>query len=301
MNRKAVLTLVILLSAVVLFSGCASNEGGDTEANVAVSTAATEDTTPASQPPSEAAPEPSTEPSDTAATEPGTAPEDRVTEPGAAEAVTPPSVESAPPEDLFLGASNALEALDSYSYTTSFTFVGEEDGEVHTGSIELAATVVGSDQMRLEWRDLEEGSYVAVIRIEDEAWISDNGEWESVPVYVADAMSQAVLVFAPSVVWDGLFGAFDTVATYVGPESVNGVPTQHYTSTVENWGTYWAGQLSDAAGDLWIADAGYPAKYYFTASGIDQDGSSGTVTWSMEVYDVNKPTQISPPEVLTTY
>ena len=49
------------------------------------------------------------------------------------------------------------------------------------------------------------------------------------------------------------------------------------------------------AGDVWIAEAGYPVRYHFSATGIDEDGSRGAVTWAMDLTDVNAPLTIEPP------
>jgi hypothetical protein len=199
------------------------------------------------------------------------------------------------PEGIFAGATAALEALESYRFTTSFLFTGEEDGEVESGSIELSGEIMGTERKHFVWRDLDEDEQFEIIQLEDEAWVYDDGEWNSVPVLVADAMSQAVLVFAPSVVWGGLFGGLETQSTYVGSETINGVLAHHYTSTYQQWAGYWQGELLDATGDVWIAEAGYPIRYDFTATGIDEDGSRGTVSWTMELTDVGGDIVIEPP------
>jgi hypothetical protein len=235
---------------------------------------------------------------------PAAEPVDAVTEP-AAEPVavepTPPAGtgEEAvlPPEGAFSGAAMALAELNSYRYSTLFTFVGEEDGEVEAGSIELTGIVAGPNQKHLIWRDLGEDEQYEVIQIDDRAWIFDDDEWEEAPVLVAEAMSQAVLIYAPSIAWGGIFGELEPTATYVGEETVNGVSAHHYSSTYEQWGGYWPGALENASGDVWIAEAGYPVKYLFSATGIDEDGDRGTVTWRMDLTDVNAVITIQPPTV----
>ncbi len=199
------------------------------------------------------------------------------------------------PKGIFAGATAALEALESYRFTTSFLFAGEEDGEIESGSIELSGEIVGADRKHFVWQDLEEDEEFEIIQLGDEAWIYDDGDWEAVPALVADAMSQAILVFAPSVVWGGLFGGLETQSTYVGSETINGVLAHHYTSTYQKWAGYWQGELLDATGNVWIAEAGYPLRYDFTATGIDEDGNRGTVSWTMELTDVGGDIVIEPP------
>ncbi|GAF86136.1 unnamed protein product, partial [marine sediment metagenome] len=88
---------------------------------------------------------------------------DEATEP----VVEPESVEPAPPagtdeeavlppEGAFSDATTALAELNSYRYSTLFTFVGEEDGELEAGSIELTGIVAGPNRKHLIWMDLEE-------------------------------------------------------------------------------------------------------------------------------------------------
>ncbi|MFC2108015.1 hypothetical protein ACFLS5_00965 [Candidatus Bipolaricaulota bacterium] len=107
------------------------------------------------------------------------------------------------PEGIFAGSTAALEALESYRFATVFLFTGTEGGEVESGSIELTGEIMDADRKHFVWRNLDDGEYFEIIQLEDVAWVYDDGEWDSVPALVADAMSQAVLVFAPSVVWGG--------------------------------------------------------------------------------------------------
>ena len=214
---------------------------------------------------------------------------------GAAETpeVQPESIPA--PEGVFAGASAALEGLASYRYTTTFLFVGEDNGEVESGSIEITGAIVGADRKHLTWRNLADNEEFQLIQVENVAWISAGVEWEEVPILVAEAMSQAVLSYAPSVAWGGLFGELESSADYVGKDVVNEISSYHYTSTYKQWGGYWQGELIDASGDVWIAEAGYPVKYHFAATGVDEEGDRGSVTWTMELFDANRPIEIEPP------
>jgi hypothetical protein len=237
-------------------------------------------------------------PAAVADTTPAEAPAGEATEP-APEPEPAPAVETdelaAPPEGAFSDAAGALAELNSYRYSTLFTFVGEEDGEVEAGSIELTGIVAGPNQKHLIWRDLGEDEQFEVIQIDNRAWVFSDDEWEEAPVLVAEAMSQAVLIYAPSIAWGGIFGELEPTATYVGVETVNGVPADHYTSTYEQWGGYWPGTLENASGDVWIAEAGYPVKYHFSATGVDEEGGRGAVTWRMDLTDVNAEITIEAP------
>jgi hypothetical protein len=223
-----------------------------------------------------------------------------VAEPESVEPAPPPETDEEailPPEGVFSNAAVALAGLNSYRYSTLFTFVGEADGEIEGGSIEVTGIVAGPDRKHLSWRDLWEDRTFEVVQIDDRAWIFDDAGWRDAPILVADAMSQAVLIYAPSIAWEGIFGELEQTAAYVGVETVNGVLAHHYTSTYEQWTGYWSGELEDASGDVWIAEAGYPVKYSFSATGIDQDGDRGTVTWRMDLTDVNTEITIEPPDL----
>lgn len=250
---------------------------------------------------SESAAETTTAVLDTEAPEVET-PQADVSEPDVATSTTTEAVEADVVEDItpdpldaFSHAQEALDALESYRYTTSFVFVGEEDGVTETGSIELSGVVAGPGEVHLVWHDLGVDESFEVIQIGNQAWILESGEWSEVPILVSEAMSSVALVYAPSVTWGGLFGELEPDASYVGRESVGDVEADHYAATYTQWGTYWPGELYDAAGDVWIADEGYPVKYYFSATGVDEDGERGSVTWTMELTDVNEPLTIEAP------
>jgi hypothetical protein len=47
---------------------------------------------------------------------------------------------------------------------------------------------------------------------------------------------------------------------------------------------------------VWIAEAGYPVRYRFTARGVDEDGNHRSLLWTMELMDVNVPVSIDAPQ-----
>jgi len=283
MNRRRWLILILAGLLIASLAGCSPNDTTTPPSGQA--TDATEETPV--EPADETA-EPATEP---APAEPATEPES--VEPAPSEEMG--EAAALPPEGAFSEAQTALADLNSYRYSTLFTFVGEDDGEIEAGSIELTGIVAGPDEKHLIWHDLGEDEQFEVIQLGNRAWVFDDDEWTEAPVLVAEAMSQAVLIYAPSVAWGGIFGELEPTARYVGDEVVNGVAARHYTSTYEQWGGYWPGQLENASGDVWIAEAGYPVKYHFAATGIDEDGNRGEVTWRMDLSDVNTDITIEAP------
>lgn len=200
------------------------------------------------------------------------------------------------PERVFARATVALSDLASYRFTTLLTFVGEDDGAVSSGSIEVAGVVVTDPRrLHLVWKDLAEGTVSEVIRVDDEAWIAEDGAWRSVSVVDADVMSQAVLIYTPTISWTGILGALQSTAQYAGRATVSGVSAHHYTSTYAQWGGYWASKLTNASGDVWIAEAGYPLRFHFTAIGTNNVGKPGQVTWRMDLCDIDEAFVIESP------
>lgn len=276
-NRWFIFALVAALT--LGLTACSSNNQG---------------TTPTSQPQAQTQqPAAGTPASTPAATQPTTPTQPGASEPTPAEPTAGPA--TANPADAFGGAKAALDALTSYEYSTKFLFVTADTDEVQSGSIELTGIVAGSDRKHLTWRDMQTNQSFEVIQVGNQAWIRNEEGWEEVPVLVAEGMSQVALVYAPSATWGGLFGELQPDASYVGREDVNGVSADHFAATYTQWGTYWRGQLSDATGNVWIAEAGYPVKYEFAATGVSEDGVRGEVTWTMDLTNVNQPLTVEPP------
>jgi hypothetical protein len=200
-------------------------------------------------------------------------------------------------DDLFAESANALSGLESYRYTTVFSFTTEVDGSPESGSVNLQGAVAGPDRQMTTWKDLETGDEFGIVRIGDEAWMQEGEGWAPVPTMVADLMSKAVLIYAPSAGWNAIAAGVEPASTYVGTETVNGISARHYASTSPAWAEYWAGKVEESTGDIWIAEAGYPVRYRFTGKTVDEEGTRATVLWTMELSDVNVPITIEPPQV----
>lgn len=291
MKTRSVVTLLLLFGLALLVA-CSSNEApsettpsepaASSDGPVAVEGSPTDSVSPAEAP--EDAPSDSPEP-----VAPAETPHESTEEP---EPVEPDSPDAAFP---FVGAAEALDGLSSYRYQSRFTFVGEDDGEPESGSIEISGSVVAPDRQHITWTDLSTGETFELIQIGTQAWIHDEEGWQEIPALVAQAMTQAVVVFAPSVSWAGLYRELEPTSTYVGEENLHGISTRHYTSTYRQWAASWPGELTRAAGDVWIAEAGYPVRYSFSATGVSPDGEQGAVAWSMDLFDVDQPITIESP------
>ncbi len=200
------------------------------------------------------------------------------------------------PEGVFAQSAVALAALQSYRYTTTFSFVGEDGGKPESGSVEVRGAVAAPDRQRITWKDLKTGEEFGLLRVGERAWILDGTEWMAVPTLAADAAAQAVLVYIPARSWGNFAEGMKATSTYAGSEVVNGISARHYTSTYRGWSEFWQGEISTDDDDVWIAEAGYPVRYRFTASGTDEDGNHGSLLWTMDLSDVNAPVSIEAPQ-----
>lgn len=199
-------------------------------------------------------------------------------------------------EDLFSQSAGALAGLTSYRYTTVFSFTGEESGEPETGSIEVRGAVASADRQTMEWKDLETGEQFGLLRVGDKTWMREGDEWNEVPEMVADALSQGLLIYAPVAGWSLFASELEAESTLVGTETVNGIAAKHYTSAYESLPEEWGGDVSSAKGDVWIAEQGFPVRYRLSASMVDDEGTKGTILWTMELSDINAPVLIEAPQ-----
>ncbi len=211
---------------------------------------------------------------------------------------TPPTtapITEAPPEEIFAGSSAALQGLKSYRYLSLFKFETEEEAKITAGSIEIEGEYVPPDREHVTWTDLSTGEKFEVTRIGDEAWMKEDDEWTEVPVQVAESMMQMVSIFSPAHSWGTLYEGLPDASNLVDKEVVNDISCFHYASSYNQWGATFSEEITEAKGDIWIAEEGFPVKYLFQASGTDSEGNSGSVEWSMELKDVNQPISIEPP------
>jgi hypothetical protein len=199
--------------------------------------------------------------------------------------------------DVFAESVEALAGLQSYRYTTTFSSTSKEGGEPQSGSIEVRGAVASPERQSMTWKDLESGGEFSLIRVGTRAWLLENAEWTELPTMVADAVSQGILVYFLTVGWDTFAEEMQTTSTYAGLETVSNIPAQHYTSTYLGWSSSRRDEVTDAAGDVWIAEDGYPIRYRFAAKTTREDGSRGTILWTMELSDVNSAVTIEAPQV----
>jgi len=188
---------------------------------------------------------------------------------------------------------DTLEGLDSYRARMEMYFYPEGDGEPEGMTIEQAQTRdPDASSMKME---SEEGG-VEYVRIGNQAWSCFDDMCTQTEMSEEEAEAQ----FGEEMIWEpDDFSPDDLELT--GSENVNGVNAKRYELDVDalELGLLSQGQIADAYGQIWIADeADLPAflvRYEMTWTETRGE-TAGSVEWLYEVFDVNEPFTIEPPE-----
>jgi len=288
--------IVVSAGLALALAGCGSRGSPSSQAPTA--TASTDTQQPTAAPGSEApatppstAPEPAVEGTAVAPSSPAspTTPQDSTVQPVEPVAETPTlDVERDAP---FPRSIQALRSLSSYRYATVMKYEGTGD----SGTVKILGEYSAPDRYHLTIIDSEEERQSEFVKIGDSLWVYDDGKWTKVPDVAVTAMSQGIFNFALDFVWEALAKGLEEDANLVDKETINGIKTLHYSSTGSEWSKGIGAGFGNARGDIWIAEAGYPVKFVFTASGTDEEGNSGAIEWRTEVTDVNGDISIEPP------
>lgn len=224
--------------------------------------------------------------------EPAT-PESPVVQPEVPASETPAA--EVDPSATFSKSIQVLKSLSSYRYATMMNYEGTGDSAADSGSVEVHGEYSAPDRYHMTITDSSDGTRSEFVKIGDALWIYDDGEWTKVPEMAVTAMSQSIFIFALDFVWGTLAEGLETGAHFVGNETVNGTKSLHYSSTNSDWEKSIEAGFGNAHGDIWVAEAGYPVKFVFTASGTDEEGNAGSIEWRSDVTDVNTQVTISAP------
>jgi len=200
----------------------------------------------------------------------------------------PPTTEEEEPEV----SADALTNLDSYRARITWQWT-PEGGEPQVFVVEQEETrdpparryVISQDEEAVEW-----------VQIGDTAWTCFDGtciQTQEDPEQLADEFGVGLDVDPASY--------FEENKEYVGKETINGISTRHYVlhlSPLEAM-AFSEGEVSDVKSEVWVSDeAGLPnfvVRFVLEWTGT-QDGEQGEGQYIYEVYDVNQPITIEPPE-----
>lgn len=215
------------------------------------------------------------------------------------EATTPAvsPTEEAPPLEI---APNALENLTSYR--ARFVWRQTIEGRpTETLTMEEEATrEPAARRMVLTAEGGENPGVMELVQIGDTSWLcSPDG-----------GCIQTQQSGEESLFGEGMVNPEDLVSPssdyrYVGRDTVNGIRSRHYTLNLppEMLAGLTTGTVTATKADVWVADeAGMPAyttRFIISWEGTTEDGEKVQGDWTYEVYDVNKPFTIEPPEGAT--
>lgn len=207
---------------------------------------------------------------------------------------TPAPTEEAPPPAL---SSDVLEQLNSYRsrYVWRQTV---EDGSTETVTLEVEETrEPAAQRMVITSEGGNNPGTVEMVRIGDMAWICapDSGCFQTQMSDTATPEFGEAILFTPDELSISDY-------RYVGQDTVNGVRSRHYILTLppEALMGKVQGSVTATQADVWIADgAGLPAyvtRFTLSWEGTNDEGKKIRGDWTWEIYDVNQPITIQPPE-----
>lgn len=205
-----------------------------------------------------------------------------------------PATEEAPPLEI---APNALESLNSYRsrFVMRQTVEG---GATEILTMEMEETrEPAARRVVLTSEGGENPGTVEMVQIGDTSWMCspDTGCIQS------QQSAEEATEFGEGI----LFKPEDFASAdyqYVGRDTVNGVRSHHYNlkPPSEMLAEVVNGTVTDAKADIWVADeAGMPAyitRFVTSWEGTTEDGKKTTGSWTWDIYDVNQPITIQPPE-----
>lgn len=230
------------------------------------------------------------------------APEEGSEEGGAAEGTTEEPTEESAEESGESGEDasllevdpNALEGLNSYRLRIVTQLV-MEDGTTEGMTMEQEYTrdpaarrfvTIGGEEGSMEW-----------VQIGDQSWICFDDSCTQTQADVEELTSG----FGEGLEVEPSDFATDSNTRFVGKETVKGIRTRHYAFDLDEMESIVPsqGETSESQGDVWIADEAdlpsFMVRFAVTWKEA-RDGNEGSGEFSYEIYDVNAPITIEPPE-----
>ena len=213
---------------------------------------------------------------------------------GEAEPESEPDEAAADDESIPEVDADAMSEFDSYRVRIVSRWtpeVGDAEGltmeQAHTRSPVAQQFII----------DMGEDVETEFVQIENEAWYCSGG---SCTQTAADAEELAT-GFGDSMVLDPADVTNDADARFVGRERMNGVQTSRYALDLSEAqaAVLAQGDVADLQSNVWIADEpslpAYTARFEMSWTET-RDGEAGKSEFFYDVYDVNAPFSISPPE-----
>jgi hypothetical protein len=186
------------------------------------------------------------------------------------------------------------QQLDSYRVNLDVTyFGGNEEGEVLM--VEEVTTNPPAHRVSMQ----TEGGLVETVQIGDQVWSCFDGNC-SMSTVSDDVMADNFLFDQSEI--ESAFD--DQEVVYLGQETVNGISTKHYELLIafDDLDITDNGEVTDINSEVWVADegdlTGVVVRFVMSWSGTE-DGQPARGEYTMDVYDINEPFTIEPPDVET--
>ncbi len=188
---------------------------------------------------------------------------------------------------------NALAGLDSYRSKITMTVVYTNGT---TEQMEMSQEEVRDPLAKHILLHSDQGD-IEMIQVGDTQWMRLGDNWMQSPVGDEQAFGD----------FGSLFIGADELADvsqqndykYIGREDVNGVRTKHYQLKYNASMNVGQEEISNGVADIWIANESnlpeFAVRFKLEASGM-VDNQQSQFSILQDVYDINKPITIEPPE-----
>ncbi|MDW8068364.1 MAG: hypothetical protein RML46_05585 [Anaerolineae bacterium] len=207
----------------------------------------------------------------------------------------PPSAptEEAPPPEI---SSDVLQHFRSYRarFVLRHTVEG---GAAETTTIEQEETrEPAARRMVITVEGGETPGTIEFVQIGDMAWMCTGGECVQTQISEENLGEFGGLMLQPEEV------TASSEYRYVGQDTVNGIRSRHYSLDVPQtiFQKIAEATVTAAKADLWVADEpgtpSYVTRLRVEWKGQREDGTKVSGDWTYEIYDVNEPFTIQPPE-----
>lgn len=208
----------------------------------------------------------------------------------------------------FSNAAEALNALDSYSFSVEIQSTNTQAGQAvaHAGTTTMSGTVINAPE-KASSLHLVTADVAGTITDETEIVVvgassylrsgGATGSWQEIPAAQAGAFKQLLDSFRPEEMFALYFVPIGTDSTFVGQETRNGVASTHYRGG-EDVGAILgsiAGVQGSWSSDIWLAQAGgFLVASQAGVQGSDANGG-GTFAIEVNITDVNSAPAVTKP------
>lgn len=208
----------------------------------------------------------------------------------------------------FSNAADALNALDSYSFSVEIQSSSTQAGQTvgHEGTTTMSGTVINapekSSSLHLVTADVAGAvtDETEIVQAGGSAYLRSggaSGSWQEIPAAQAGAFAQLMDSFRPEEMFALYFVPIGTDATFVGQETRNGVASTHYRGG-EDVGAILgsiAGIQGSWSSDIWLAQAGgFLVAAQAGVQGSDANGG-GTFAIELNISNVNSAPPVTKP------